>query len=137
MKVRTPERNPVLASKVGKTQADALEESKAEWDALILRASKSWNTEHPGLKELPRWAAAICRVAVQQAGHNSSRPVEELGTAAQLRSRLPEEIISYLETWAPSSSSTTIQVNRSTRDRLASLKEVDETFDGVIRRLLT
>lgn len=142
MEVRRPKPDLELVEKIHTARAKIDAEMEASWKDLnekILRASKSWNRDYPGRKELPRWIAVICQIAVRQAGRNGTRPAEELDCAARLRGRLPEEAMDILLDWCPPESprsTTTIQIRQSTRARLGDRASHDDTMDDVITRLL-
>lgn len=139
MEVRQPETDPELVENIRAERAKIGAENEHRWadlDEKIIRAATSWNKDYPGRKELPRWAAVICQIAVMQAARDSARPIGMLQEAARLRARLPEEIMDYLIEWEPDDSKTTIQVRRATRDLLSKCATHGETYDDVIRRLL-
>jgi hypothetical protein len=64
---------------------------------LIARASRSWNPEYPGRKELPRKYASICWATMVIAKEQQRDPKEILPEVCRIKGLDESEVIAALE----------------------------------------
>jgi hypothetical protein len=70
---------------------------RLEFNVLIARAAKSWNPEYPGLEELPRKYASICRATVVLAGAKQKSPQEILPEICRIKGIDESEVMDALK----------------------------------------
>jgi hypothetical protein len=69
-------------------------------DKLIVRASRSWSTEFPGTKELPRKFAKICWETITLARSKQRNPEDMLHEVCRIKGVDESEVIGALEALA-------------------------------------
>jgi hypothetical protein len=72
----------------------------SKFDKLIARAARSWNTEFPGRKELPRKYAKICWETMALARSKQRNPEDILPEVCRIRGVDESEVIGALEALA-------------------------------------